>query len=207
LKGAYGSRSGPSLNQFTRSFLRAELRLARGTAETLLREAEEGGYATEAGVARRSLGLTCLMQGDLTKAQTFLEQTLADYAPSDAQTCFRFGLDTGAHATAVLAMALWHLGELERARRLAEKAVLSAAELGHAPTSTIAYLYMTFLDARRDDPAAALRSAETTQALGREHAMKLFAALGEIACWLGARSTLRPGGWRSRVAAGVGGLF
>ena len=108
--------------QWVRSFVRGDLRLARSTAETFLREAEEGGYATEAGVARRGLGVTCLYQGDLAEARTILERTLADYAPDrDAQTQLRFGLDTGVVTTAHLALAMWHLGEVERARRLAQR--------------------------------------------------------------------------------------
>ena len=122
--------------QWVRSFVRGDLRLARTTAETFLREAEEGGYATEAGVARRGLGVTCLYQGDLAEARTILQRTLADYAPDrDAQTRLRFGLDMGVVTTAHLALAMWHLGDVERARQLAAEAVHIAAELDHAPTS------------------------------------------------------------------------
>ena len=165
--------------QWVRSFVRADLR--RRTAETFLREAEEGGYATEAGVARRGLGVTCLYQGDLAEARTILERTLADYAPDrDAQTRLRFGLDTGVVTTAHLALAMWHLGEVEHARQLAAEAAQIAAELGHAPTSATTYLCMMFLEARRDAVAAALRSAERVHALGREHRMDFFVALSGI---------------------------
>jgi adenylate cyclase len=75
---------------------------------------------------------------------------------------------------------MWHMGETERAREFAEQAVQSAAELGHAPSSANAYLYVTFLETRRDAPAAALRSAEMVHALGREHGMDFFVALGGI---------------------------
>jgi predicted ATPase len=167
--------------QWVRSFVRADLRLARRTAENFLREAEEGGYATEAGVARRGLGVTCLYQGDLAKARTILERTLADYVPGrDAQARLRFGMDTGVVTTAHLALAMWHLGEVERARQLAEEAVHIAAEFGHAPTSATAYLCVMFLEARRDAVAATLRSAETVHSLGREHRMDFFVALSRI---------------------------
>ena len=75
---------------------------------------------------------------------------------------------------------MWHMGETERAREFAEQAVQSAAELGHAPSSANAYLYVTFLETRRDAPAAALRSAEMVHALGREQGMDFFVALGGI---------------------------
>jgi class 3 adenylate cyclase/predicted ATPase len=167
--------------QWVRSFVRGDLRLARSTAETFLREAEEGGYATEAGVARRGLGVTCLYQGDLAEARTVLERTLAEYAPDrDAPTQLRFGLDTGVVTTAHLALAMWHLGEVERARRLATEAVQIAAELDHPPTNATTYLCVMFLEVRRDAVAAALRLSETVDALGREHRMDFFVALSGI---------------------------
>jgi hypothetical protein len=83
--------------QFVRSDMRAEWSQAQGTAEAFLREAEDGGCATEACAARRCLGTACLFQGDLRGARALLERALADYAPDrDALTRFRFGLDTGA---------------------------------------------------------------------------------------------------------------
>ena len=51
--------------QFAWSYMRGELHQARRLAESFLREAELGGHATEAAVARRILGSTCLLQGDL----------------------------------------------------------------------------------------------------------------------------------------------
>jgi predicted ATPase len=165
--------------QFARSFVRAEWPQARATAETYLREAEEGGCATEACVARRHLGAACLFQGDLREARALLERSLADYAPDrDALTRFRLGLDTGVLAAAHLALAMRRLGEVERAGQLAEQAIQRAAELGHAPTSAVLYCFVASLDAERDDPVAVLRSAEVVHALGREHGMDLYVAMG-----------------------------
>jgi class 3 adenylate cyclase/predicted ATPase len=167
--------------EWVRSFVRADLRLARTTAETFLREAEEGGYATEAGVARRGLGVTYLYQGDLAEARTHLERALTDYRPDrDAQAQVRFGMDTKPVTTAHLALAMWHSGEVEHARQLAAEAVQNAAELAHAPTSATTYLCVMFLEARRDAVGPALRSAETVHALGRERGMDFFVALSGI---------------------------
>jgi class 3 adenylate cyclase/predicted ATPase len=170
---------------WVRSHFRGEHRQARGTAEAFLREAEEGGYVTEAGVARRCLGLTCLNQGDLVEARTLLERALADYRPNrDAEARFRFGLDSGVAAAAWLASATWHLGEVKRARQLAEQAVRSASELGHVPSRAQAYYVKTALETNCGDPAAALRSAETLLALARGHGMDNYIALGEVyAAW------------------------
>jgi predicted ATPase len=167
--------------QWVRSLFRGEHRQARGTAEAFLREAEYGGYVTEAGVARRCLGLTCLNQGDLMEARTILERALADYRPNrDAVAMFRFGLDSGVAAAAWLASATWHLGEVKRARQLAEQAVRSAAELGHVQSRAQAYFIKTALEMNCGDPAAALCSAETLLALARGHGMDNYIALGEV---------------------------
>jgi class 3 adenylate cyclase/predicted ATPase len=171
--------------RWVRSHFRGEHRQARGTAEAFFREAEDGGYVTEAGVARRCLGLTCLNQGDLMEARTLLERALADYQPNrDAEAMFHFGLDSGVAAAAWLAIATWHLGEVKRARQLAEQAVRSAAELGHVPSRAQAYFVKTVLETNCGDPTAALRSAETLLALAREHGMDNWIALGEVyAAW------------------------
>jgi predicted ATPase len=165
--------------RFVRSYVRAEWPQARATAEAFLRDAEEGGCATEACAARRCLGAACLLQGDLREARALLERALADYAPDrDAPTRFRFGMDTGVMAAAHLALAMWPLGEVERARQLGEQAIQRAAELGHAPTSASMYSLGAVLDAERDEPAAALRSAEMAHALGREHGMDYYVPVG-----------------------------
>ena len=58
------------------SLMRGELRSARETAETFLRETEQEERATEAAAARRCLGTACLFQGDLAVAQAHFEQAL-----------------------------------------------------------------------------------------------------------------------------------
>ena len=91
----------------------------------------------------------------------------------DTQARFRFGHDPGAAAAAYLALAAWHLGEVERARRLVEQAVQLAAELGHVPTMRHAHaLQMLLADPARDDPGAALRSAEGSLAGSRGAGMR-----------------------------------
>ncbi len=171
--------------KWTRSQMRAELRLALATAETFLREAEEGGYVTEAIVARRAIGSTCLAQGNFVQARTYLERVVNEFVPAgDTQARLHFGQDPRAAAAAYLALAAWHLGEVERARRLAEQAVQLAAELGHVPTSANALTCQIILEALRDDPRAALRSAEVLHALVQGRGMDLYVAACEaLAGW------------------------
>ena len=64
--------------QWIGSIFRGELGLARETAEIFVRETTGEAWMTEAGVARRMLGLTCLYQGDLIDARAHLEEA-AEY--------------------------------------------------------------------------------------------------------------------------------
>ena len=165
--------------QWVRSFNRGELREAREIAHAFLREAEEGGYATEAGIGRRCLGTTCRSQGDLNEARIHLEEALADYRRDrDGEARFRFGIDTGVAAAAYLASAYWAVGDAQRAHQLAEQAIQRAVELGHVPSSAHAYLLAA--EIARGEPAAALRLAEASLALGREHGMAHYVAMAEV---------------------------
>ena len=80
----------------------------------------------------------------------------ADWRPDRfRQARIRFGHDVRPIAAANLASATWLLGEAENARRFAELAVRTAAELGHAQTSTNAHTYLAFL--RPDSMTLTLR--------------------------------------------------
>jgi predicted ATPase len=160
---------------------RGELRLAREVAETFLREAERGGLTTECGSARRLLGVTCLWQGDFIEAQANLVDALSLYDPErDRETRFRFGLDTGAIAKAILAITKWQLGEIEPARAFIEEAVAHAIETGHVPTLVLTYVYKAHFEIVRGNAGAARRDAETVVELSQESALTQFTALGAL---------------------------
>ena len=113
------------------SFMRGEYNKAQEIAETFLREAEAEGRATESGAARRALGFVLLFQGNLRAARSILERALTDYLPErDGDTQRRFNRDTEVTSAAYLALAEWHLGEVERARLLIERSIRRASELG-----------------------------------------------------------------------------
>ena len=71
---------------------------------------------------------------------------------------------------------MWQLGEVERARQLAQQALQSAASLGHVPTSALAYPRVAILEAQCNDPAAVLRSADML--LGHCHIRQEWAIFG-----------------------------
>ena len=82
----------------------------------------------------------------------------------DASARFRFAHDTGVATKVYLAQTNWRLGEVNLARQLADQAEQIAAELASAPTSALAQHFVTHLAVLRNDPAAALRSAEAVLA-------------------------------------------
>jgi predicted ATPase len=160
------------------SYFRGEFALAQEVAETFLQEAEADGRATEAGTARRLLGVVLFNQGDLKAARSFLERGLADFVQERDGDARR--LDGRATATAILASLVWHLGEVDRARQLIQEAIRRARELGHAPTLVNALLWNAYLEIRRDDVSAARLAADALIELAEEHGMNLYAVSGQV---------------------------
>jgi tetratricopeptide (TPR) repeat protein len=162
-------------------FVRGQNRQACELAETFLREAEAEGRATEAGVARRVLGIVLLHKGDLQSSRSVLERALGDYdRERDHETMHRFGNDTQVSATNFLALTEWHLGELERARRLIDESTRRAAELDHVPAVASALYFKTVIECRRGNVPATRLGAESLLTLTEEHNMKTYADLGQI---------------------------
>jgi predicted ATPase len=175
--------------QWIAGVFRGELGLARETAEIFVRETMSEAWMTEAGVARRMLGLTCLHQGDLIDALAHLEEAARIYDPErDRDAKFRFGVDTGASATLFLAHTRWQLGEIGRAKELIEEAVVRGVESAHGPTQTNAYHYKALFEIFRGDAAAALSAGRSVVELSRKHGLTVYLALGKLSSsWAHAR--------------------
>jgi class 3 adenylate cyclase/predicted ATPase len=166
---------------FIGSQLRGDLSLARETAESFLRDAENAGRVTEAAVARCIVGLARLFQGDLIGAEANLVEAVRTYdAERDHDAKFRFGMDTAVGATSLLALARWAMGDVEQAQALSEEALALAEETAHAPTQALAYHTICVYQMLRGDPEAVRRIAKTPVDLGREHGMALYFAGGEV---------------------------
>ena len=158
------------------SFTRGEIRSARETAETFLKEAEAEGRTIEAGVARRTLGLVLLFQGNIGAARTILARVLNDYNP--AQDADRPDAEVG--AAAFLALTEWHLGEFERARQLINRATRPANEKAHILTVANALLLQAILESRRHDATATRNAAEALLALTEERGIRTFMDMGQV---------------------------
>jgi predicted ATPase len=117
----------------------------------------------------------------LKAARSVLERALADYLPErDGKTQFLFGRDTQVAAAAYLALAEWHLGEVERARHLIDRATRRADELGQAATIANALFLKTYLECRRDDVIATRLAADALLAATREYGIKTYDDMGQM---------------------------
>jgi class 3 adenylate cyclase len=117
------------------SLTRAEFAQAQETAEAFLKDAKRRPGSPEAGIAHRSYGMTCWFHGDFVGARQHGEQVLTIYdRERDRELAFKFGQDYGITAMSFLALVLWPLGEVDRARRLADEAIAQALQMGHVPT-------------------------------------------------------------------------
>jgi tetratricopeptide (TPR) repeat protein len=89
----------------------------------------------EAGVARRAAGITHWFAREYREARDHLERALALFEPGrDDDWAFRFGSDAGVAAMALLAFALWPLGEVDRAISLVDNMAARTAILAHVGT-------------------------------------------------------------------------
>ena len=181
----FSERFAAAHGQWTMARVRGELLSARELTSAFLREAEEAGRVTEAGVARRGLALISYLHGDFVEARTHCERALAISDPEhEEEARERYGEYTGTVATACLALTTWHLGEVERARELIEIANRRATELGHPPSIAGQLFQRCELEILRGDAAAALSAAEALEALSREHGLALFRLWAELfAAW------------------------
>jgi class 3 adenylate cyclase/predicted ATPase len=154
-----------------------QLRSARDLALTLLREAEEAEQVRETGVANNTLGIVAYWQGDFIESRARCETSLAACGaipdPKDREF-------SNAYASMFLALAMWQLGELGRARELTEEATKRAAEIGDIPAILDALFYKSYLELWRGDPSAVLSAGEPLEALAREHGASQYLNEAEL---------------------------
>ena len=181
----FSERFAAAHGQWTSALVRSDLKSAQELASAFLREAEDAGRVTEAGVARRGLALICYLLGDFAEARTHCELALKSCdSDHEEEARDRYGEYPGTFATAFLAATNWQSGEVERARELIDIANRRAAELGHPPSMAAPLFQRCKLEIHRGDATAALSAAQVLEALGREHGMALHRMWAELfAAW------------------------
>src|SRR5262249_28206081 len=166
---------------------RCEPEPLREMAELFLREATARPNCPEALVAHRISGSTCFYFGDFASAHDHFQKTIELYDQArHGDFASRFGNDPRAAAEAYDAFALWGLGRVDEARRLAERAITDAGSAAHAPTTAYALMFAALLGLVRCNPEAV---ANLQPSVGRYRVSirspSLVGRLGNISARLG----------------------
>src|SRR5215471_5360197 len=107
----------------------------REMAELFLREATAQPDCAEAVVAHRNFGNTCFGFGDFAGAHEHFEKAIELYDQGrHGDFANRFGTDPRASAEIQDALTLWVLGRIDKALRLADRALADAELAAHPPT-------------------------------------------------------------------------
>ncbi len=115
------SRFSSNYGLWAGSYVHGDLTGMRGPAQAFLHDVESRPGSPEAGVAHRAYGVTQWFTGNYVEARAHFEKAAAIFDPErDRDLAFRFGQDVGVSATVYLAIALFPLGEVDRARELAD---------------------------------------------------------------------------------------
>jgi adenylate cyclase len=135
------------------------------------------------GQVRREVPKAPPTNGQITR--TFSGASLAEalriYDPErDRDAKFRFGADTAAIAPVFLTLAIWALGDVDRARPLSQEALAHADKTAHAPTRAFPYDIISYYHMLRGDADAGRRTATIVVDLAREHGMALWLAAGAV---------------------------
>jgi predicted ATPase len=162
------------------SFLRGELSAMREHVEAFFSDVEANPDSREAGVAHRTAGMTHWFAGEYREAREHLERALALFQPGrDDDLAFRFAQDAGVAAMNFLALTLWPLGAVERARSLVESARKRSASVTHIGTHAYEKALAAWFELMRGDLVRAVRNGVELTRLADEHDLP-FWRLGSV---------------------------
>ena len=184
------SRFSSNYGLWAGSYVHGDLPGMLGPAQAFLHDVELRPGSPEAGVAHRAYGVTQWFTGNYSEARAHLEQAVTIFDPErDSDLAFRFGQDVGVSATVYLAIALWPLGQVDRAREIADATAARIAKLNHLATSTYGLMHCAMFEiiGRKVDRAAPL--ARALSSVAHEHGIALWVAFGAfLEAWVELRS-------------------
>jgi predicted ATPase/class 3 adenylate cyclase len=172
--------------------------LQQVAAAEFVAEAERHGDTGTLCLAHRAMGTTYVTMGEFAPARRHLEQARELYAPDHASRHpFHYGQDIGATVLCYLSWALWHLGHVEQAAKVATEAVQRAEAISHPFTLAYTLCHARgMMDVFRRRAEDTRSYANTVVSLCEEHGFPFWAAGGHIL-----------GGWaatcQGNVEAGV----
>jgi predicted ATPase len=138
-------------------------------------------------------------------AREHFELALATCDPErDRELAFQFGQDAGITARIVLALVLWPLGEVDRARSCAAEAVLQATQSGHIPTLCFVHAFKCVFEAMCREVTRCGTHADALVGLSREHSLPLWLAFATVsqrwARWRAGNPEVQAAGVRESLA-------
>ena len=167
----------------------------RAHAAAFLNDVEASPNSPEAGVAHRCAGATCWFAGEYREARDHFERALALFQPGrDDDLAFRFGYDAGVGAMALLAIASWPLGEIDRAISLIDRMQTRMANLTLVGALATGRMYAAMFELMRGHNTRGATNAFEVARLAREHDLAMFRAFGVFF-----------EGWATAATGAVGG--
>ena len=161
------------------SYLHGDLPAMFEPAQAFLRDVETRPGSPEAGVAHRAYGVTQWFTGNFVEARTHLEHAVAVFDPErDRDLAFRFGQDVGVSAMVYSAIVLWPLGEVDRAREIADAAAARIANLNHLATSTYGLMHCAMFEIIARNAGRAAPLAKALSSVAHEHRIALWIGFG-----------------------------
>jgi tetratricopeptide (TPR) repeat protein len=161
---------------FNASLNHGQIAPMRELAEAIMSAANRRPESPVAAViAHWTNGVTCWLAGDYLNARMHLEQALAIYSAAPNPATFKASmLDLPSVIMRFLALVLWPLGRIDRARRLAAEAVSVAGEK-RALAQANALVQKAVFDGLS---GVMPQQTKTILALATEHTMPLYVAAG-----------------------------
>ncbi|HTG85084.1 MAG TPA: AAA family ATPase, partial [Gemmatimonadales bacterium] len=177
--------------------VRGNLATARTLAREILALAETSG---DDGLLVKSydvLADTLHYAGEFADSVDFAERGIRLYDPARHRGLAQeFGsYDPGVACRSEGALALWRLGQEERARRMSEEGYALARRLNHPFSIALSLAYATWLDVYRRDPVSVAHRAAELGAFCLENGFAFFHAESIILLgWAEARNSEAPAG-------------
>ena len=186
------------------SYVRGELPSMRVHTAAFLSDIEGKRDSPEAGIAYRICGVTHQFAGEYAEARESLERALALFQPGrDDDLAFRFGLDVGFTVLICSAIALWPLGEVERALSLVESAQVRLAAITNAGTLAFGRHHSALFELMRGDRVRVAQNAVELARLAREHDLTQFRPFAAFFEGWATASDGEPGGGLAEMRRGV----
>ena len=169
-----------AFGQFAFTNCRGRVGEAEALAKLFLSRAERDGNQSARVIWHRTLGMVHFGQARARKAREHFELSMRLYSPErDAATTHMLGQDTQVHAKSGLSLALFCLGEVDRAIALGVDALRTADALRHPHSTAIPLAYVGgWVFGLSEAADAVLEQSNRLIALAEQHQFAPFRAHG-----------------------------